>query len=1019
MKPYTLLFSDIVDSTQLVERLGDAQALALWAQHDRCARDLLVTHGGREIDRTDGLFLLFDDSAAAAAFALSYHDALAAVGFRARVGIHVGTVALRENSASDVARGAKPLDVEGLSKPFAARLMALAQGGQTLLSASAALALRPDAALPQGAQIESHGHYRLKGVSEPAEVFELGRRGRSGFTPPPDSEKAYRVLHSDGLWRPLREVRHNLPAERDVFVGRAQELHALAEQLDAGARLVTLLGPGGTGKTRLVRRYALAWLGDWPGGVHFCDLSEARSAEGVLSAVAVGLGVPLGKDDPVLQLGHVIAARGRCLVIVDNVEQVIEPAAALLGHWLDRAAEASFVVTSRERLRLDGEALFPIEALPLDSDAVALFAVRAAAQRPGFVVDERNRAAVTEVVRLLDGLPLAIELAAARARLLSPAQLVERLRDRFVLLAGARGATARQATLRAVIDWSWDLLAPWEQAALAQCSVFEGGFTLAAAEAVIDLSRWSDAPLALEAVQALLDKSLLRAWAAAGRERQDIDEPHFGMYASIHEYARERLLEAGPSEHARAEQRHGTFFAALGSVEAIESLSRHGGPQRKRALALEIDNLVAACRRAVARGEGPVAAATYTAAWAVLLQQGPQRLGELLGDQVLALGGHTAGSRMQASDTRAHAAQYAGHFEPAALLFEEALRLARSRHDRRAEAALRGRLGDLRFDQGQPDAAREHLEAALALCRELGSRNAEAVVLGRLGALSHYQGRSEEAQACNEASLSASREVGNLSAEAAALNNMAMLQSGLGNGSEALGLYLGSRAASHAVGNRSNEALALVNIGGLLCDQGLFAEAEEALREALAMHREVGNRLNEGVSLCNLGIVHQGLGRSDEALAHFEAALAITREVAYPRLEVYLLGSLGDLHLERGRLDRAATCFDDALALSRRTGDRRNEGRLLGGSGKLLLRRGQPAEAREPLRAGEALLRQMADRLELARLLCTLGQTELALGQRAAALAALAEAEVAAGALGSTAGSELRHDIALLRKALA
>ena len=239
-------------------------------------------------------------------------------------------------------------------------------------------------------------------------------------------------MRAGDLWRPVREVRHNLPAERDAFVGRAAELRALAQRLDAGARLLTVLGPGGTGKTRLVRRYGWTWLGDWPGGVWFCDLSEARSLDGIYFAVALALDVPLGKDDPGVQLGHAIAGRGRCLVILDNFEQVVEHAPATLGRWLDRAAEAAFVVTSRERLHLPGEESLPARAAAAGQRTRSSCSPRAPARSgPDFVLGDANRAAVAEVVRLLDGLPLAIELAAARVRVLSPAQIVERLRDRF------------------------------------------------------------------------------------------------------------------------------------------------------------------------------------------------------------------------------------------------------------------------------------------------------------------------------------------------------------------------------------------------------------------------------------------------------------------------------------------------------------------------------------------------------------------------------------------------------------
>ena len=632
MAGHALLFTDLVDSTAVVERLGDARAASVLAEHDRGARALLARHGGREIDHSDGFFLLFADVVAAASFALAYHEALAALGLSARAGLHVGPVTLRENDPEEVARGAKPVEVEGIAKPLAARVMSLARGGQTLLTEAARAALGD--ALADAAAIEAHGHYRLKGIAEPVEIFELGVRDRSSFAPPDDSEKATRVVRAEDGWRPVREVRHNLPRERDAFVGRAADLAAVAARFDAGARVLTVLGPGGTGKTRLARRYGRGWLGDWPGGVYFCDLSDARTLESVFFVVALALDVPLGKGDPGVQLGHAIATRGRCLVILDNFEQIVEHAEATVGRWADRASEAGFLVTSRERLHLAGEDVLPLEPLPLDSEGVELFTLRARAQRPDFALTPTNRAAVQRIVALLDGLPLAIELAAARIRVLSPAQLVERLTDRFALLAGARGAADRQATLRGAIDWSWNLLLPWEQAALAQCSVFEGGFTLDAAEAVLDLSSWTDAPPIVDAVQTLVDKSLLRTWVPIDQTRHALEEPYFGMYLTIHEYAAEKLATSGADGQRAAQERHGRYFARFGSDERLLTLYRHGGGARRRALMLELDNLVAACRRAVARGDGATAVATLRAAWEAVTTQGPFALAIDLGTQV-------------------------------------------------------------------------------------------------------------------------------------------------------------------------------------------------------------------------------------------------------------------------------------------------------------------------------------------------------------------------------------------------
>ncbi len=1017
----TLLFTDIEGSTQLVERLGDAAATDLWKRHDRAARDLLQMHSGREIDRSDGFFMIFERVHDAANFALGYHAALAGLALKARVALHVGVVQLRENLAADVAQGAKPIEVEGLAKPFAARLMALAQGGQTLLSANARAALREAAAL-QESRIESHGHYRLKGLAEPAEVFELGLHEGGAFTPPPDAEKAYRVVADGNLWRPLREVRHNLPPERDAFIGRGSELAALARQLDSGTRLITLLGPGGTGKTRLVRRYGLAWLGDWPGGVYFCDLSESRSQEGVLSAVAVGLGVPLGKGDALTQLGHAIAGRARCLVILDNAEQVLEHVPATLGRWLDRATEASFVVTSRERLRLGGEVVFLVEPLPLAgdaSDAIELFAARSRAQRPEFVVDAGNRAAVAEVVRLLDGLPLAIELAAARSRVLSPVQLVERMRNRFALLAGARGAAARQATLRAAIDWSWDLLAPWEQAALAQCAVFEGGFTMAAAEGVLDLSPWPVAPPTLDAVQSLLDKSLLRASPQAARERLEIDEPHFGMYVSIHEYARERLHALGAEVASSAGLRHGRHFAVHGRPDRIEALWRHGGVKRRRALALELDNLVAACQRAIARADADVAAATYAAAWEVLEMQGPFAPGIDLGSQVTALAGLAPAARVSACATLGRALQFAGRTEDGIASFELALALARGQGDRRREGSLLNRLGNLNREFGRLDVARQQLQAALISSRATGDRGVEASALGNLAVLDHYEGRQDESRALHEQALAIHREVGNRAVESAVLNNLAVLHHEQGRMEEALLHHRLALEVRREVGDRVSEATSLGNTGNVLIDLGRLDEGEQHQREALAIHREVGNRAFEAVVLGNLAGIRLQQRRADEARADLETALAIAGEVGSRRHEAYLLGSLGDLHRGQGRVELALDCCGQALTRSQALRDRRTQGWVHGVLGKLHLAQGRFDDARETLRQGEALLRGVGEQVELAKLLCTRGQLEQALGERDTALATLAETIAAERALGAGPQSEVGQAVAELRKVLA
>ena len=976
METKALLFADIVDSTQTVQRLGDVAAAAIWEEHDRRARALLASCNGREIDRSDGFLLLFDDAVSAARFALRYHEALEDLPFKARTGLHVGPVSLRENAPAHVALGAKALEVEGLAKPLAARVMALAEGGRLLMTASARHAIDGDSL--SDAVVRRHGHYRLKGIDEPVELFELHDAGRAAGAPPRDGPKAFAVFRTDDGWQPVRAITNNLLAERDAFVGRAAELRSLASRLEAGSRCLTVLGVGGTGKTRFVHRYARMWLGEWPGGVYFCDLSEARSLEGICFVVAGALGLTLGRDDPVLQLGRAIAGRDRCLVVLDNFEQVVQHAQASLGHWLDRPGEAAFVVTSRERLRLRGEEVFPLDPLSVASEAIELFGIRARSRRTDFELDDGHRDAVAQVVRLLDGLPLAIELAAARIAVLSPTQLVARLSERLRVLVGASGASKRQATLRAALDWSWDLLAPWEQGAFAQCSTFEGGFTLEAAEAILDLSAWPDAPSVLEAVEALVDKSLLYRAPSASR-RLDIDEPLFGMYLSIHEYAAEQLA-VEPASKRDAESRHGVYFARFGSDAAIESLSRHGGVKRWRALELELDNLVASCRRGLARDDYRIAADAYRAAWEVISQRGPFVLGINLGDEILSRHRLSPIDFVDVQTTRGTAAWRAGKLTDAETSFEQALAIAKESRDGRAEGVVLGLIGSMHSEHGQRlDEARQQLEASVALHRAQGSWLGESKMLGNLGNLHMTVGRMSEARDCYEAALVIHRRSG----------------------------------------NRLDEGNVLGNLGVLEERQGLLRSACRLMEEALVIHREIGARRMEGGVLGNLGTVLEELGSFESAGECLDQALSIHREVGNRNFEGIVLLNLGSLHMHQGRLDDARDAFEHALVALREVGNKRGEGLVLARCAQHSLKFGQLAQAREALVTGETLLRQVGDRHELGRLFCTRGHLELESGDVGGATGALDESRGLASEIAAPPESSLRLEIAALEIAIA
>jgi predicted ATPase/class 3 adenylate cyclase/Tfp pilus assembly protein PilF len=930
-----LLQTDLVGSTALSERLGDAATAALWSAHDRIARDLLRRWRGREIDKSDGFLLLFAQAADALEYALGYQRALAELSqpLQARAGLHVGPVTTRANSDEDIAQGAKRLEVDGLAKPTAARVMALAQGGQTLLSADAKAALGPTAV-----KLRSHGHWRLKGLEAPIELFEASADDRF-HAPPPDTDKAYRVVRRQDLWLPLAEIRHSLPAERDPFIGREAALRELTRRFEGGARMISLLGIGGTGKTRLAQRYGWSWLGDFPGGVWFCDLSQARDLDGIVNAVAHGLDVPLGRDDPVAQLGAAIDRRGPCLLILDNFEQVAALAPATVGVWLDRAAQARFLLTTREVLGLPGEeamAVAPLEA----PDAATLFRQRASAARSDFRPSAEDERAIEPLVRLLDGLPLAIELAAARVRIMPPRTLLARMRERFDLLTSRGGRLSRQATLRGAFDWSWDLLTTPEKAALAQLSVFEGGLTLESAECVIDVSDQEDAPAALELLQSLVDKSFVR----------HVSDQRFDLLWSVKEYAAEHLRTvgryrgSGPEARKAAEQRHSRHYAQLGEKRAILDAC------------VELDNLIAACRRAAARGDAETATGALEGAWAALRLRGPFRVGIELAQTVRSCAslGPAIASRIER--VAGKALQACGRVGEARERFQAAVARAREAGDRECEGPALHGLGWTHAQDGQVDEARGQLEAALEVARALGDRGLQCDVLSELGHLHGYLGALDAARSHYESAL----------------------------------------AIAQAAGDRRWEGGSLGNLGQLLANQGHLAQAKGYYERAVLIARELGDRTWEGNALCNLGLLHHAERQMDAARETLEAALAIARDLGHARLEGVVLCNLGIVCASIGDAGTARARYEAALEVARSLGDRRSEGQFITYLGLLHAREHRPAEAASCLDSGEALLRALQDRVSLGILLCARAEAEHLAGRAAAAQAALREAEALA-----------------------
>jgi predicted ATPase/class 3 adenylate cyclase len=583
----TFLFTDVEGSTRLWEQFPDGMKGAL-ERHDTILRAAIDASGGRIVKTTgDGMMAVFERAADAATAGLTAQRALAtepwsSVALRVRMGLHAGQAEQRGG------------DFFGPTVNRTARTMAAGHGGQVLLSDSAA-ALASDH-LPEGASLRDLGEHRLRDLGRAEHVFQLLH---------PDLESSFPPLAA------LPRDGGNLPQRSAPFVGRQDELDEILTRLeDPAVRLLTLTGPGGTGKTTLAVRAAEHVGPGFRDGVAFVDLSSARQIDAVAIAVARAVGVgDVGDRSLQDELVNVLRSR-RMLLVLDNFEQVTE-AADMVGLWLRDCAELKLLVTSREALHVRAEHVYRVPPLGLPPaslkkpsalrleqfEAIQLFVDRARAVQSDFRLTDDNAAAVAEICRRLDGLPLAIELAAARLRLFSPEALRDRLGDRLGLLrSGPRDLPERQQALRATIDWSYDLLDASERRLFELLSVFHDASVAAVETVALEaIGTDGDASDLLDRLTGLIEKSLVRQIEAAN------GEPRVGMLETIRAYAAERLDQCDDGG-ASARRAHALFYAELASAGRRELLGNH----RETALtnmANEVENLRIAWRHWVAESD--------------------------------------------------------------------------------------------------------------------------------------------------------------------------------------------------------------------------------------------------------------------------------------------------------------------------------------------------------------------------------------------------------------------------------
>ena len=799
---------------------------------------------------------------------------------KARAGLHVGPVILRENTSSDVALGAKPLEVDGLAKPTAARVMSLAQGGQTLLTAEAREALGETRL-----RLRSHGHWRIKGVREPLELFEVGDAD-SPFAAPPDGDKVHRVVRSGDHWLPVRQIAHNLPQQVSSFVGRERELAEVKELLDS-VRLLTLLGMGGLGKTRLSLRVVADVMYEYPDGVWFVDLAPLRDRTLVASEAAKVLGVREERGIPLVQALCAHLKSQNLLLILDNCEHLIEPAAELAHAILQAAPGVRIVATSREALRIPGEQTYPVLPLPVPdradgldllsrSAAVRLFVERARLHRPAFSLGEREAPAVVELVARLEGIPLAIELAAARVRSLTVAEINAHLEDRYRLLTGgSRVALERHQTLRSLIDWSFGLLQVAEQALLCRLSVFAGGWTLGAAALVCDGEGVDDWAM-LDLLTALVDKSLISAQERDGGTR-------YRMLETLRQYARDRLRER--AEPAQWQRRHLACFLAL-AEEAEPQLT--GVDQRAwlERLEAEHDNLRAGLEWAgTAQGDagsGLRMAAALWRFWSVrgYLDEGRRSLAELL--EAAPVARLPKATHAKALYGAGVLTWQQGDYAQARMLHEEGLSLRRELGDALGIAASLNSLGNVAKDRCDYATARALYEESLAIFRKLDDRRGIATLQINLGIVARDGGDHAYARELFEASLSLARAQGDRHGLASGLNNLAGVAYAANDLDTARELYEESLIISRELGDRQGIAGALNHLGVVVCEQGDGAGAEHMFEEGLAIHSALGDRWGVAVSLEGLAKVSSALVSPVHAARLWGAAERLREGIGCP-----------------------------------------------------------------------------------------------------------------------------------------
>jgi predicted ATPase/class 3 adenylate cyclase len=898
----TFLFTDIEGSTKLAQQYPDAMP-ALLARHHEILHQSIRTRNGYVFQIIgDAFCAAFHSAADALNAALSAQKSLhgevwSPAAIRVRMGIHTGTAQLTD---------------DGLYSGYATlassqRVMSAGHGGQVLLSGATRELVRD--MLPDDAELLDLGQKHLKDLLRPEHLYQLNITGLPTTFPP---------------LKTLDSFPNNLPTQLTTFIGRENEITELKQELEKH-RLVTLTGSGGTGKTRLSLQVAAELLDQFDHGVWFIELAPLTDPNLISQTMLSAIGLVEQQGKTPLELLKEYMHEKEALIVLDNCEHLVSASAQVVNVLLNAAPKVKILASSREALGVRGEASYPVPSLSLPDpkhlpvveglsqyESVRLFIDRALLVAPHFVVDKDNAPFIAQICYRLDGIPLAIELAAARLKMLSADQISKRLDDRFRLLTGgARTALPRQQTLRALIDWSYDLLTESEHLLLHRLSVFMGGWTLEAAEEIC-AGENIDSYDVLDLLTQLVNKSLVMVIA----EGSQSGETRYRMLETIRQYAREKLLEVGDGGTIR--DRHLAYFVKL--VEQAEpELHRSNQVFWLNKLEDEIDNIRMAMEWALANDleSGLRIAVTPWRFW-----QGRSYLPEL-GDWLnLLLEQHKKNNGLHAWALTIYAACKfrQGDIDESIRLAKQGMDMARTLSDKQTEAFSLAFLGVNTATQGNIGEGTPLMEQALAIYRSLGDKIGQA---GTTEWLSVNNNDLERALAYARESLALAREMGDLSGLVPRLCMLSRLTYWMGDLTSPSAWLEEARSISRQLNDQTGEAYTMSTHGNLAYWQGDYPQAIAYYEEAIRLNEKIGDHYQSLWAHVNMAYVVLRQGKIEKALALFADNIQTTQKAGLTIALVYTIEGVASLHVNQNQLERAAQLFAWADAMRGKIGDHR------------------------------------------------------------------------------------------------